>query len=248
LIESLFGALLRVHLTCALGATTVFWVSASVRKGGVIHRAAGHWFARLVYATAVTGAVMAIGVLAAPDLVHRPDLTQPVAARAADANANRQTMWLVLYVLLIIVAPVQHGVAVAMAGPNPSRTRSPLHATLSVASLVGSAALLPAALLWEQWMFLIVVPIGGIVGLRNMHYAARRQAHPDLWRREHLTSLITAGITLHTAFFVFGTSRSLALSLPGVWQLVPWVAPALVGLPVILWWRSRALARVISGR
>jgi uncharacterized membrane protein len=79
LISTLFSALLRVHLTCALGATALFWIAAVSRKGGPRHRFAGRWFASLVYATAVTGATMAIAQLAGPELVHPPDLT-----RAAD--------------------------------------------------------------------------------------------------------------------------------------------------------------------
>ena len=95
--------------------------------------------------------------------------------------------------------------------------------------------MLPASL--PGRIVFLIVPIGLIVGLRNMHYASRTSATPDEYRREHLTSLLTAGITLHTAFLVFGSSRSLGLHLPGMLQLLPWVLPALVGLPVIAWLR-----------
>ena len=87
-----FDALLRVHLTCALGATAIYWVAALSFKGGPRHRAAGRWFARLIYAAALTGAVMAIVELAAPSLVRRPDPAVPPEALAA----ARQTMWFVL--------------------------------------------------------------------------------------------------------------------------------------------------------
>ena len=232
---SWFEALLRVHLACALGATAIFWVSAFSFKGGPRHRAAGRWFARLIYAAAATGGVMAIVELAAPSLVRAPNPSQSAESLAL----ARQTMWFVLYVLLIIVTPVQHGLAVIAAGPVPSRLRSRTHAALSIASMLGTLAMLPSSLLWAQWLFLIVTPIGFIIGLRNMQWASRRLATPAEYRREHLTSLITAGITLHTAFFVFGTSRTLGLHLPGLMQLLPWVIPALVGLPLILWWRGR---------
>jgi hypothetical protein len=148
-------------------------------------------------------------------------------------------MWLVLYVLVIIVAPVQHGLAAIAAGPEPFRMRSWQHALLSLLAIAGSLLILPAAVSWQQWTYLIVSPIGFVVGLRDLTYAGRRQATPRDWQREHLTSLLTAGITLHTVFLVFGLSRTLHLTLDGWSALAPWTLPALIGLPVVVWLRAR---------
>jgi hypothetical protein len=230
-VNALLTALLAVHLSCAAGATGTFWSAAFSRKGGAWHRAVGRWFARLVYVTALTGGVLALLRLAVPSWFPSPSDPRATAL-------ERQTMWLVLYVLVIIVAPVQHGVAVARATRTPARVRSIVHAALAIASMIGSLALLPAALLWQQFLFLVVVPIGLVVGLRNLSYAARRSAARRDWEAEHLTSQLTAGVTLHTALFVFGTSRTLALNLTGSAALLPWVLPAVVGLPVISWMRA----------
>lgn len=224
-------ALLGAHLLCAAGATACFWTAALASKGQRLHRTAGFWFARLVYLTAASGATLAVLRLWA--------LRRVAPADVPSAVLEQQTMWLVLYVLLIIVAPVQHGVAVVAAAGAPRRVRSPAHAVLSILSMLGSLLLLPAALLWEQWLFVIVVPIGLAVGLRNLSYASRATATRQEWEREHLTSQLTAGITLHTALLVFGTSRTLGLLLTGIASLWPWMAPALVGLPAILWLRRQ---------
>lgn len=247
-LTPLFGALLRVHLFCALSATAVFWVAGLSPRGGRTHRAAGRLFARFIYAAALTGGTLAVAELVAPGWVHISDAAvTPDTARAALA-ANRQTMWLVLYLLLIIVAPVQHGLAAVAAGPSPARVRSRTHATVNVLSMAGTLFMLAASVVWQQWTYLIVVPIGFIIGLRNMSYASRSGASPVEWEREHLTSLITAGITLHTAFFVFGTSRSLGWQPAGAMALLPWLAPALVGLPLIAWLRTTAKGRGTTRR
>lgn len=238
-MSPVFAALLRIHLFCAFTATLVFWVAGFSSKGGPTHRRAGRLFARLIYAAAVTGGVLAVAQLIAPSVVHPVDLTLPADVAERSNAANRQTMWLVLYVLLILVAPVQHGLAVVAAGSSPLRTRSRLHASLNMLSMLGTLLLLGASVVWQQWLFLIVMPIGFLVGLRNLHYASQTVATPGGWEREHLTSMITAGVTLHTAFFVFGTSRTMGWQLSGVTQLLPWTIPALVGLPLILWLRAR---------
>ena len=182
---------------------------------------------------------MAVAGLAAPAWGHPSALSQAAEATAEARRLNQQTMWLVLYVLLIIVAPMQHGLAVIAAGPEPWRVRSKRHLALNLGGMLGTVAMLVASVVWQQWIFLTVTPIGFLVGLRNFSYGSRGTAASRDWEREHLTSMLTAGITLHTAFFVFGTSRSLGLELHGLTQLLPWTVPALVGGPIIFWLRAK---------
>jgi uncharacterized membrane protein len=238
-VTSWASALLRIHLACALGAGVLFWVAAFLRKGEARHRAIGRWFARLMYGAAATGALLAVAELTVPFLVRPPDPSLSEAALRDLATRTMPTMWLALYVLLIIVAPVQHGVAAVSAGPAPRRMRSAVHATLNTLAILATIAFLPASIAWQQPLYLVVAPIGFIVGLRNLGYAARSSAAPVEWQREHLTSMLTAGITLHTALFVFGTSRTLKWALGGWTQLLPWTLPAVIGLLVIALFRRR---------
>jgi hypothetical protein len=233
------SALLRVHLACAFGATAVFWAAALATKGGSVHRAAGRWFSRLIYAAAVTGGVLAVAGLLAPSMVRAPIAGVADLAALEAARQSWQTLWLVLYVLLIIVAPVQHGLAVVAAGPLPARIRTWPHAGLCLASMSGSVLLLPFIVAWQQVTWLVVAPLGFLIGVRQLSYGARRAATPSEWQREHLTSLITTGVTLHTTLFVFGTSRTLQWHLQGWTAWLPWLLPALVGLPLIAWFRRR---------
>lgn len=232
-------ALLRVHLLFAFSATAAFWVAAASPKGGRTHRLAGRWFSRLVYVAAATGGALALATLISPASVRVPDALATSAVLEAAARQTRHLMWLALYVVLIIVAPVQHGLAVVNAGARPARLRTWPHAALCLSAMVGSVLLLPSVVVWQEVTWLVVAPIGFVVGLRQMVYANRTEATPADWRREHLTSLITGGITLHTTLFVFSASRILKWQLDG-WQMwLPWVLPALVGLPLILWLRRK---------
>jgi hypothetical protein len=232
-------ALLRVHLFFAFGATVAFWVAATTSKGGRTHRRAGRWFSRLVYGAAGTGVALALASLIVPGAVRATDASVPAAQAEAAARHTSQLMWLALYVVLIIVAPVQHGLAVVAAGAQPARLRTWPHLTLCLLAMLGSALLLPTLVVWQQITWLAVAPIGFVVGLRQMAYAARPSVTPAEWRKEHLTSLLTAGITLHTTLFVFAALRSLKWQADG-WQMwLPWVLPALVGLPIIAWLRKK---------
>ena len=206
----------------------MFWTAALAAKGGSAHRAAGHRFARAVYGAAATGALLAIAGLL------RPSWMAVDAGAAAD---TRHLMWLTLYLLVVIVAPVQHGIGVIAAGSVPARVRSYPHLVLNTAAIAGTVALFPAVIVWQTLRFLLVVPAGFIIGVRNMQYANRAVSSSREWEREHLTSQLTAGIAIHTTFLVMSVLRWPSLAGGGWWSLVPWVAPAFVGLPVI--WRLR---------
>jgi hypothetical protein len=219
------AGLVAVPLILAAGAIVTFWVAAAAEKGGGFHRSAGRWFSRLIYAAAATGSAFALAQLAA-------------SVSGAAVTSNRHLTWLVLSLLVVIVAPVQHGVAVIAAGSAPARVRSRGHLLLNLAAVVGAVPLFAAAIVWHAWPFLLVVPAGFVVGLRNMHYAGRASATGGEWEQEHLTSLITAGIALHTACLGLASTVWPNLIGPGLWRLGPWMAPALIGLPAIWWLRK----------
>ena len=200
-----------MHLALAASAIAAFWVTAGAAKGGPTHRRTGRWFAQLIYGAAATGAPLAV--------------FGPLSA------ATPHLMWLVLYLMVVIVTPVQHGLAAVTAAGAPTRVRSPLHLTLNLGALIGSLLLFPAAIVWQTLWFLIAVPAGFTIALRNMRYASRTAASPSEWQREHLTSMLTAGIAMHTAFFVLSAMRWPAVAGHGMWAA--WLLPVAVGLPAI---------------
>jgi hypothetical protein len=234
-----FQALLGVHLVCALAATVAFWLAAFSGKGGPLHRAVGKWFQRLIYAVACTGGVLALGGIVVPAWGHPIASGQTLEQWDGALRAHRQTMWVVLYVLLIIVTPAQHGLAVVAAGPVPARVRSRRHATLNLLCLAATVLLLAACVVWQRWVFLTLAPIGFTVGLRNMTYAGRTSATSSEWEREHLTSLLTTGAMMHTALLMFGVTRTLDVEMSAPAEALLWLLPAFVGVPAIVWLRSR---------
>src|SRR5262245_17121058 len=142
----------------------------------------------------------------------------------------RHVLLLALYMLVILVAPAQHGVAVLAAGPLPMTLRSRAHAFLNTAAIVGTVVVFPASLVWRTWMFVLMTPAGFVIGLRNMRYASRTSATPDDWQREHLTSLCTAGMALHTSLALLAWLRWPNALGAGGWSIV-FLVPWAIGLP-----------------
>jgi hypothetical protein len=220
--------LLTLHLIAALAGVVAFWIAAASVKGGSRHRSAGRSFRRAIYLAAVVG-----GVLAVIGLVN-PALITTVGSSTAARASGRHFMFLLLYLLMVIVAPVQHGICVVAAGAQPARIRSVAHLMINSLLVLLAFVLFPAGIVWRGGPFLLVTPVGFAIGLRNMVYANRQRAAPAEWEREHLTSMITAGIAVHTALFALTAVRLPQFASGGAINLLPWLGPAAVGLPIML--------------
>jgi hypothetical protein len=74
--------------------------------------------------------------------------------------------------------------------------------------------------------------LGVFLALSHMIYWWRRPDFKWRWRVEHLTGMLSCGISTVTAFVVFGAPRIFALNQASVWL---WFAPAIVLVPLIVY-------------
>lgn len=219
---------LAAHLACAVGAAVVFWVPIAASKGGPLHLKAGRLYVRLIYLTALTGAPLAAWLF----------------ARAAEPAAGRTAAFLA-YLIAILVMPVYHGVRVARAARAGTPVASPVHTILSLAAIAGGVAIGVLAIGWREWPYVLLSPVGPVMGIRALVYAAGRVS--GSWREEHIVAMLMSGIAVHTALLVFGIGRTLGVQLAGAGVYVPWLLPVVVGLPLLLWRvrRERAMSATI---
>lgn len=235
---------LAAHLACALGAAVVFWVPIAASKGGPLHLKAGRLYVRLIYLTALTGAPLAAWLF----------------ARAAEPAAGRTAAFLT-YLIAILVMPVYHGVRVARAARAGTPVASPVHTILSLAAIAGGLAMGVLAVGWREWPYVLLSPVGPVLGIRALVYASVTRPGKNVpvprtgtflpgrvsWREEHIVAMLMSGIAVHTALLVFGIGRTLGVQLTGAGIYVPWLLPVVVGLPLLLWRvrRERAMSATI---
>lgn len=215
-----FRLALAVHLACAFGATALFWIPLVAGKGGPLHIRAGRYYARLIYLTAITGAPLAALLF----------------ARASEPAARHTAAFLV-YLIAILVMPVFHGVRVLRAAREGTPVASALHTATCLLAIAAGLALALLATRWREWPYLLLSPVGPVMGVRALlysrqHSSGKRFATP---REEHIVAMLVSGIAVHTALLVFGSTRTLGMTLTGASLYVPWLLPAAIGLPVLLW-------------
>lgn len=218
-----FRLALAAHLACAFGATALFWIPLFAAKGGPLHIGAGRYYARLIYLTALTGAPLAALLF----------------ARAAEPGA-RHTAAFLLYLIVILVMPVFHGVRVLRAAREGTPVASLVHTAAAIVAIAAGVTLAIFAIQWREWPYLLLSPVGPVMGVRALVYASRKQ-FPGA-REEHLVSMMVSGIAVHTAMLVFGLTRTLGVRLSGAGVYVPWLLPAVVGVLALLWMVKRERA------
>ncbi|MEO0998935.1 MAG: hypothetical protein AAFX58_15605, partial [Pseudomonadota bacterium] len=93
-------------------------------------------------------------------------------------------------------------------------------------------------------MLLVIFAVLSIAASTGrLRYVYLDTVGPKQWLAEHFGGFIGAGIGAYTAFFAFGGARYLAELLPGQWQIVPWVLPAIVGTVALRRLQRRYLGR-----
>ncbi len=227
----LFGDGVRfVHVVFGFTGLAAFWVPVFVKKGGVNHVRFGKfyvWSAYVVLAGAAIALCLRFLSLAEQGL------------GPADEPALYAFLIFLAYLTLVTFVIVRHGMQVLSVKRDPTALRTPVNRGLAFASIAASIALIGYALALappNRLLLLALSPIGLGVGLGNLRYMKRPPASPRAWMYEHLGAMLGGGIAFHTAFAVFGASRLFDIGLSGSLAMIPWVAPAAIGIPATIIW------------
>lgn len=225
-MDVIFDTTRWIHIVFGFTGLVAFWIPAAARKGGRVHVRAGRvfeWAAYIVAGTAVLNALGRFGV---------------AFARGARIEENEAAFGFAIflaYLGILTFAGVRHAVRAVRTKGDWDAMRTPAHTALAVLSILGSIVVFVYALaVWSgvSLVLLALSPIG-ILGGREMLSQVRNPPDERMgWYYVHAGNIIGAGIAFHTAFLVFGSSRFIPFELPGLWQLVPWVLPAAIGIPV----------------
>ena len=154
-------------------------------------------------------------------------------------------LFFLAYIGIVTFTAARHGMTVLRFKADPEAAGTPAHRALAWANIAASVALLvfTALVRPETWAILLALSfIGLLQGRGILRYVSRPAASPRAWLVEHLSAMLAAGIAFHTAFAVFGATRFFGLTLTGPLAVLPWILPALLGIPATILW-SRKYSR-----
>jgi len=213
----------------------VFWAPILLRKGGRAHRLAGRvytWIDVVVLATAAGGAAYYLWTWRLRGLGPR------------EIPAEYAIMLVLAFLTLVSLALLLQGRGALIAREQPARLRTPLHMGVHILTLAASIALVIYALALAPPNALILYAVsvlGLLTAYDGLSYAAKHAATPAEWVFHHLNGMLGTGIAFYTAFGVFGAYRLVGISAAeaGWLSALPWLLPALIGVPATMWWKRR---------
>ena len=219
-----------IHILFGTIGLAAFWIPVFAKKGAVNHVRFGKVFVWSAYI-----------VLSAAGIALFSRISELMARDIGPADEPLLFAFIVFlgYLTFVTFVTVRHGMAVLKHKQDPASLRTNLNTTLAYGAILASIGLIVYALVLSppiKVLLFALSPIGFGTGFGNLRYMRGGTPSQRAWMYEHLGAMIGSGIAFHTAFAVFGSTRLFDIGLTGWVAIIPWVAPAAIGIPAIVIW------------
>ncbi len=225
----LFEILVAMHIVTGATGLVVFWVPVVGRKGGAMHTRYGKLFTWMMLATGCIAVGIASTTLSDPLGTHPHLARDPLFADPAMIAGIFG--WMMLYLATLTVNLAWHGWLCINNRRDHRANRAWHNLLLQVLLVVASANCAWRGLQLEQILMVAISGVGFATVATNLWFLYKPSPRPLDRIKEHIKSLVGAGISVYTAFFAFGAVRlmpELALT-PALWSV-----PLITGLVLII--------------
>lgn len=231
-MNTLLDTVIVVHAAIGFVGLAAFWIPIFARKGGGSHVRFGKVYAWSAYFVTLSAVAASIGRVVSYQAAGLTMSERPVAYGFA---------FFLGYLGIAAFASVRHGVRVIQTRRQPELIRTPFHQALGWVSMAGSVFVVVFALAaWSSVspILLALSPVGIAVGWDIRSFITRPVREHMGWWYGHMDAMIGGGVAFHTAFAVFGAQRLWDYELAGPLAVLPWILPALIGIPGSVIWTA----------
>ena len=228
--HDIFMTLVAVHIATGTVGLISFWIPVGGRKGSTSHRRFGRVFVNTLLITGITAIGIATTTLFDPVATH-PHLSDHEVF--SDPSMIRAIFgWMMLYLATLTVNLAWHGKLALRHKKNHRATGTRANNCLQIALTIASTTCLMQGYWVQQPMMMGLSIVGFATVATNYWFIFKPAPNNHDYVKEHIKSLVGAGISVYTAFFAFGAVRlmpELALT-PGLWAI-----PLITGLTLIIY-------------
>ena len=228
--HGIFESLVIMHIITGTVGLVSVWIPIGGKKGGLLHRQAGNIFITSMLTTGLIATGISIATLINPTGTH-PHLSSHELFQNPDMIAGIFG-WMMLYLATLTINLAWHG-WLCMRNKRDHRKNGAWHNLLLQAILTATSAnCFARGVALEQPMMMGIAFVGFATVATNLWFIYRQPSSPKTRIKEHIKSLVGAGISVYTAFYAFGAVRllpELALT-PGLWAV-----PLVTGLALIIY-------------
>lgn len=232
-MHTFHAGLLAAHIATGTIAIFAFWLPILARKGSPLHITAGRVYVWTMYAVSASAIAMSVAVLFDPVGVRFPDRNLSLDRAFAVANGNRMFALFLLMLGILVLSALRHGLLALRERRGERVLNRPGHRALII--LLGVMGIGVGVIGFRNdELLLMIFAVLSVSGSFNMlRESWQRQLTPREALIAHFNGLIGTGIGAYTALFAFGGREFLSGLLSGQWQVVPWIAPAVIGTMIV---------------
>jgi hypothetical protein len=222
--------ILNFHIILGAATLVIFWLPVITKKGSKMHINIGKIYTYSMYAISISGIFLTTIALIDPIGVRVPNKTLTLAQKEELLEVNRNLSLFLMMLSFLILTNVRHSILVLKAKKSRSILKSWSHVAL-VSSLT-LLAIIVNIIGWldTNWLLIIFSGISLFSSYGMWHYLFKSKLKQREWIIEHLNNILASGIGLYTAFFAVGGRHLMSEILPGSWQILAWITPAIVGV------------------
>lgn len=210
-MEIIAKTLLFLHVSFGFTSLALFWLPVFLKKGGK-----GHIISGKLYVIAMWVVVISAALLSVKNVIIGKYF---IAAFLG-------------FIALITANPLWYGMAVLRPKAQSKKRFQLIHITLDgLVSICGLGLLIWGIYLGGNGNAVLMLIFGGL-GCTVFPSFLKKLLKPyqeSDRMKEHVVGLLTSGVAAYSAFFVFGGYTWMEKILPGMWQVLPWVAPGVIG-------------------
>lgn len=210
-MEFITKTLLFLHVSFGFTSLVLFWLPVFMRKGGKGHVITGKLYVLAMWVVVATAALLSI----------------------KNVIIGKFFMAVFLgFIALITANPLWYGMAILRKDAQHQKGFQLTHTVFDgLMSMCGLALLTWGIYLGGKGNAVLLLIFGGLgcTVIPSFIKKLRSPYQPEDRIKGHMVGLLTSGIAAYSAFFVFGGYTWMQQILPGMWQVLPWVAPGVLG-------------------
>lgn len=237
--HSVFEILVIAHICTGSVGLVSFWIPIIGRKGGPVHARFGKLFTMTMLATGSIAIGIALTTLSDPvgthpHLADHPQFGDPALIAGIFG-------WMMLYLATLTLNLAWHGWLCINNRRNHEANRAWHNLALQALLTAASVNCAWQGLRIGQPLMWAISLVGFATVATNLWFLYKPRPRPVDRLKEHIKSLVGAGISVYTAFFAFGAVRlipELALA-PALWAV-----PLITGLALIIYHQGAVVRRL----
>lgn len=215
MMELIHDILLWIHIPAGTLSLILFWVPVMTKKGGSLHRKVGTWYYRVMWVVQISAALLSV----------------------VNAINGRYTSAVFLGFLALLTAyPLWYSYEILQQQKTWSLSYYKKRRAFAYVLFASSVGMLIGALYLQFKGTGVLMAFFGVLGVpawREARMSLEVAMQKETRIKMHIKGTIISGIAAYTAFLAFGGRALLADLLPGMWQVLPWVFPTIIGVTII---------------